>query len=78
MKRILPIVIVLIVIAAIAYAVVRRDRGTDAPPDSSTTSTYVAPSDDSTGRIDRDLDGIDTGADLEADFRSTDDDIKGL
>ncbi len=42
------------------------------------TSTYVAPTNDTPDAITQQLDNIDTGAQLNADFETTDADIKSL
>lgn len=74
-KRIVIIALVVIVAGAVAFAAYRRRVQA---PVSDPVTTYELPQSDSPDDIDKELDSIDTGADLDSDFRTTDADIKAL
>ena len=74
-KKIILIALVVIVIGAIAFAAYRKR--VQAPVTDSET-TYQLPQNDSPDDIDKELNSIDTGANLDSDFQSTDADIKTL
>ena len=69
------LIVILVVLAAIGVAVYNR-HAVQAPTTAS--STYQGPTSDTPDSIDHDLQGIDTGAGLDADIKATDKDIQQL
>lgn len=76
MRNILVIVIIVALIALGIFAFYRNQAR--APQQPSVDTTYVAPTSDSPDAIQNELNSIDTGANLDADFQATDKDIKTL
>lgn len=75
-KQTILIIIAVVIVAAFAAWWHLGGKSTSAP--SVTPTTYVPSADDSTTSIDQELDRIDTGADVEADFEATNKDIETL
>lgn len=74
-KSTILLAVALVVLATIGFAIYQK-RAAQAPTTAS--STYQGPVSDSPDAIERDLESIDTGAQLDADLDATDKEIKSL
>jgi hypothetical protein len=75
MKRNILIIVAVVVLGIVGLSLYNR-QGAQLPADSSYSD--VAPTTDTPDAIDKDLGNIDTGAQLEADFEGTSQDIQKL